>query len=109
MIDKTKSDEEMINHLAEFGIEAHKCKYYPCHETLESCATCYCPFYEYCQQLPEKIRDRYGIMGYFLKEDVYACELCTWIHRQDVVDFIRNNKSKSPGQIFTEALRKFGG
>jgi Zn-finger protein len=68
-----------------------------------------CPFYDYCQQLPEKIRDRYGIMGYFNDMHFWCCELCEWIDKPEVVEFVKDNKSKFPGQVFTEALRKFGG
>jgi Zn-finger protein len=57
--------------------------------------------------LPEKIREQYGIQGYWYHGIVWSCEKCTWIHRADVAQFIQDNKSKFPGQVFTEALEKF--
>lgn len=86
------------------------CDYYPCHDKMESCDTCKCMFYEFCQQLPENIREKYNIKGYWYKNIVWDCSNCTWIHQEDVAEFVKQNEdSKFPGQVFTEALRKFGG
>ncbi|MCL2342194.1 MAG: hypothetical protein FWC53_04055 [Firmicutes bacterium] len=63
-----------------------KCKYFPCH-TLDKeefdCRTCYCPFYEVC------FARQNGIFGgYWLKNTVWACEKCEYIHRHEVVEKI---------------------
>lgn len=57
------------------------CAYYPCHDPLEDCTFCYCPFYP-C-----------GIdtLGYNIHveasgQDVWACDRCTYFHRTKTVD-----------------------
>ena len=73
-----------------------KCKYYPCHELkheLFDCRTCYCPIYSVCSKYKNII---FG--GYYLKDTVWACEKCSFIHKKDVVEKIiqlqKENKSE---------------
>jgi len=63
-----------------------KCKYFPCHKLDKKefdCRTCYCPFYTVCSTRKNEI---FG--GYLLKNTVWACEKCEYIHRHDVVERI---------------------
>ena len=57
-----------------------KCKHYPCHESIEQCKTCYCPFYP-CEYPYSE--------GYYLENKVWACDKCEWIHRKDVLKEIK--------------------
>lgn len=60
------------------------CDYYPCHfskeesDSYQDCTFCFCPFYP-C------FDDRTG--GRF-KDELWDCEACIIIHREDVVDMI---------------------
>ncbi|MFX1397373.1 MAG: cysteine-rich small domain-containing protein [Promethearchaeota archaeon] len=53
------------------------CNYLPCHENIEDCTFCYCPFYP-CNQTDtggfEKISSRTG-------QPVWACSSCTLNHK----------------------------
>ena len=59
------------------------CNAYPCHENLEDCTFCYCPFYA-CGNLK---RGRYLVNPLTLKS-VWDCSGCEWIHKKSVVDKI---------------------
>ena len=77
-----------------------KCKYFPCHnldKEIFDCRTCYCPFYEICNK---KQNAAFG--GYLLKNAVWACENCTYIHRKDAVEKIINlrEQNKSLAEIY---------
>lgn len=54
-----------------------ECKYQPCHDGLEDCTFCYCPFYP-CNQNDtggfEKISSRTGQM-------IWACSSCIFVHK----------------------------
>lgn len=68
------------------NITNNKCKYFPCHDLDENefdCRTCYCPIYDICAEKKDKI---FG--GYWLKDTVWACEKCTYIHKKEVVQKI---------------------
>lgn len=61
-----------------------KCKYFPCHDLDKKefdCRTCYCPLYEVCSEIKN---EKFG--GYFLKEKVWACEKCSFIHKKETVE-----------------------
>lgn len=59
------------------------CAYFPCHECLEDCTFCYCPFYP-C------LNERLGRYVYSrrLKKNIWSCANCGWIHKTRVVDNI---------------------
>src|SRR3989338_8910604 len=59
------------------------CSYFPCHEDLEDCTFCYCPFYP-CQ---EEGLGRYVYSSRF-KKKVWSCKDCDWIHQRKTVDRI---------------------
>src|SRR3989338_9112249 len=59
------------------------CSYFPCHEDLEDCTFCYCPFYP-CQ---EEGLGRY-VYSSRLKKKVWSCKDCDWIHQRKTVDRI---------------------
>ena len=64
--------------------ENEKCKYFPCHDLAAEefdCRTCYCPLYEICS---EKQNPIFG--GYLLKNTIWACEKCSFIHKKIVVE-----------------------
>lgn len=72
-----------------------KCNYYPCHKELESCKTCYCPFYPCGDET---------VGGYYLRnkrfgEKVWACENCTWIHTKSVVVAVDTFKKENPDLV----------
>lgn len=75
------------------------CKFYPCHEQLQDCTFCYCPFYP-C--LNEDL-GRY-VYSPKCKENVWSCLGCDWIHKRGIVDDIfssirRNSRRpKTSGQ-----------
>jgi len=56
------------------------CCFYPCHDIdkLEDCVFCYCPKYP-CEQLE---------YGKYLKNGIWDCSNCTWIHKKEIVDNI---------------------
>ena len=59
------------------------CSYFPCHEDLEDCTFCYCPFYP-CR---EEGLGRYVYSSRFNKK-VWSCKSCNWIHQRNTVDRI---------------------
>ena len=59
------------------------CKYFPCHEDLEDCTFCYCPFYP-CR---EEGLGKY-VYSSRLKKNVWSCKDCDWIHQIKTVDRI---------------------
>jgi len=58
------------------------CKYYPCHNVLEDCTFCYCPFYPCLNKN----------LGYYIigkkNKNIWSCQDCSWIHKKGVVDKI---------------------
>ena len=58
-----------------------QCKCFPCHEDLEDCVFCYCPFYP-CK---DKEKGNYIKIG---NRRIWDCRNCTWIHKKEVVDKI---------------------
>jgi len=54
------------------------CAYYPCHKNLEDCTFCYCPYY------PCGNTER----GKWLKNGIWDCSDCEWIHQKKTVDEI---------------------
>jgi Zn-finger protein len=63
-----------------------QCKSYPCHDGLEDCMFCYCPFYA-CQDLKTG--------GKFLtiyqgteKKKIWDCSECNMVHKKEFVDKI---------------------
>lgn len=80
---------------------------------MESCYLCFCPFYQFCQLLPQSILDKNGIKGYWLPlpkgGQVWACEFCGWNHRQDVADYFKDNINRPRHEVFKECLERFGG
>ena len=57
------------------------CEFFPCHDVIEACDYCYCPFYPCADSLTG---------GVWIKEKgVWSCMACDWVHRKEVVEFIR--------------------
>jgi len=57
------------------------CKYYPCHNTLESCDLCYCPLYP-C--------NNYNYGKYIDKEKkIWDCSKCTFIHDKKTIKVVK--------------------
>lgn len=87
-----------------------ECPYNPCHFTGQNCSFCYCPFYP-CEDpdLGYSVKDRRG-------RDVWSCEDCLFIHRNDVAAFTMQ-KAKELGleagdprfrtEILPEAKKRF--
>jgi precorrin-3B C17-methyltransferase len=69
------------------------CSFYPCHENLEDCTFCYCPFYA-CGNLKRGryIKDANG-------KEVWDCSKCEWIHKKAVVNRIFAEAKKILGEI----------
>lgn len=67
------------------------CKFFPCHQGMEDCTFCYCPFYP-CLDA--------GLGGYVtspkFNKMIWSCKACDWIHRKKVTknifDLIRKNQ-----------------
>lgn len=57
------------------------CKFFPCHENLEDCTFCHCPFYP-CKNEERGKYIRNGNKRY------WDCSECNWIHKREVVDKI---------------------
>ncbi len=62
------------------------CKYYPCHEKLEDCTFCYCPYYP-C--LDESLGENFHSEK--TGKNIWSCKNCSWIHSSKVVDDIFNS------------------
>lgn len=60
------------------------CSAYPCHEGLEDCTFCYCPFYP-CGQIEHGGRHLTVYKG-TVKEKIWDCTGCNWIHKKNFVD-----------------------
>ena len=74
------------------------CEYFPCHEMKDlDCRTCYCPIYDVCSEKRDSI---FG--GYYLKNTVWACEKCTYIHQKEVADkiFALKKQGKTEEEIY---------
>lgn len=59
------------------------CSYFPCHNDLEDCTFCHCPFYP-CRQ---------EALGWYvysrkLKRRIWSCQDCNWIHQKETVERI---------------------
>jgi Zn-finger protein len=72
------------------------CRFYPCHEKLEDCTFCYCPFYA-CGNLK---RGKYiEVYNIFISDDnkklIWDCSKCTWIHKKSTVDKIFKEINKN--------------
>ncbi len=54
------------------------CDYFPCHDELEDCTFCYCPFYP-CNEI-----DTGGFMkvSSINKKTIWACSSCEFIHKK---------------------------
>lgn len=69
------------------------CAYFPCHEGLEDCTFCYCPFYP----CGNSRLGKYVVANSGRK--VWSCEDCGWIHKKSVVDKILNSVRKKSGKL----------
>lgn len=58
------------------------CRYFPCHEGLEDCTFCYCPFYP----CGEESRGEYVLTA--KGEKIWSCMNCVSMHKKSVVDRI---------------------
>jgi adenosylcobyric acid synthase len=87
-----------------------ECLYHPCHFSGQNCSFCYCPFYP-CMDpdLGYNVKSRKG-------KDVWSCEDCLFIHRDDVVAFVMqrakelNLEAGDPrfiSEVLPEAKRRF--
>jgi Zn-finger protein len=56
------------------------CRYYPCHNNLEDCTFCYCPFYP-CQD-----KTKGGKFIIINKDSIWDCSDCNYIHKKIIVD-----------------------
>lgn len=72
----------------------HACKHFPCHENLEDCTFCYCPFYA-CENLK---RGKY-IINPNNNNPVWDCSKCEWIHKKATVDRIFAEAKKILNEI----------
>lgn len=71
-----------------------QCAYFSCHENLEDCAFCYCPFYP-CR---EEGLGRY-VYSSRLNKKVWSCQDCNWIHQRKTVDRIYRLIRKHSGYL----------
>ena len=55
------------------------CKYFPCHDELEDCSFCYCPFYPCNNPDTGGFEKNSSSTG----KKVWACSSCTFIHKKD--------------------------
>lgn len=60
------------------------CHYRPCHEELEDCTFCYCPFYPCCE--PDS--EGFEIMSKRNKLPIWACNNCILPHRSENAQMI---------------------
>jgi Zn-finger protein len=74
------------------------CKFFPCHDKLEDCTFCYCPFYA----CGNKKRGKYVVNSN--NNPVWDCSKCTWIHKKSVVDKIFKEVNKIFYQIKKEKI-----
>ena len=59
------------------------CDFYPCHNELQCCDFCYCPFYP-CGDS--------STGGKWIKnKNVWSCQDCSWIHEKNTVNCIKNS------------------
>jgi Zn-finger protein len=78
-----------------FGVNKN-CEYFPCHEGIEDCTFCYCPFYPcLCEEKGKfTVSEKTG-------EAVWDCSGCVWIHKRSVVEeiylFLSRNRSVFSG------------
>ena len=66
------------------------CVYFPCHDIIEDCTFCYCPFYP-CNNIKRGkwIQDK--------SEKIWDCSECNWIHLKDTVNkfgYSKENKNE---------------
>ena len=62
------------------------CSSYPCHEGLEDCTFCYCPFYP-CED--EGHGGKYlTVYQGTTKEKIWDCSGCNWVHKKNFVDVV---------------------
>ena len=71
------------------------CKYYPCHDKLETCLFCYCPIYP-CY-LTNTGGKAIGTENRMTK--LWDCTDCTIIHNEDFVNDIKNYIIKKVKEI----------
>ncbi len=74
-----------------------RCASFPCHEGLEDCTFCYCPFYP-CL---DGRKGRY-VVSSLTGEKIWSCEDCVWIHKKEVVDRILESVRKNRAEFFRE-------
>lgn len=72
--------EKYLNNETPCGFD-HNCEYLPCHENMEACDFCYCPFYPCGDSSTggKWIEDR----------DIWNCVDCIWIHQEEPDKCIR--------------------
>lgn len=70
------------------------CKYFPCHNKLEDCTFCYCPYYA-CNN---KKRGKY--ISNTEGKKIWDCSDCSWIHKKSVVNKIFNEVRKLTDEKF---------
>ncbi len=80
------------------GIEKGECKYYPCHFEGQDCSLCFCPFY------PCLI---YETGGEFKGNLIWSCMKCNLVHKNEVVNEIKNILSGYPFQVLADEDWKF--
>ena len=61
------------------------CVYFPCHDIIEDCTFCYCPFYP-CDNTER------GEWIHNKAEKIWDCSNCNWIHLKDTVNKYKNEK-----------------
>ena len=90
--------ERYLNDETPKGLD-QECPYLPCHETLEACDFCYCPFYP-CAD---------GITGgeWIKDKNVWSCQHCDWIHLEEPCKVVRKGlkrKLKDKDDLKTKHL-----
>lgn len=77
---KNKVNEELIR--GNIGSNS-SCPYHPTHFPGQNCSFCYCPFYPCMKEFLGK-----SIINKKTGKTVWDCSTCTFIHDNDVVEFI---------------------
>lgn len=82
------------------------CSFYPCHNNLEDCTFCWCPYYP-CADLSygKYVQSKSG-------KKIWSCKDCSWIHKKEVVDkifaLVRSSNPERPNGTFNADQKNIG-